>query len=329
MERKNDLDFAKGIGIILMVLGHCFSDGNGQEVRTWFYSFHMPLFFVIPGLLSRDQADLPYVSYYIKKRTRALLIPYCIWGIAAALFLAVMGRRDRSWLLGALKSVLMLEGLSAMWFLPCLLLAELLFWCCRSIDRKHPIMGKLAAIVLALTGGAIPATNPFTVVILRSFTGASFICLGWALADLLNYSCKNGIWVLLVVLQAVLAMINGKIDVLNREYGNPVLFYLNALMGCWLVIRLYHVMMSVRWRYAVNVVTFFGRNSLIVVCTSLFAIELLRLTDYKLFGGILPELGNWEGFLLCSLAMGMEAIAIVFCRKYLWFTFGKSSRHHW
>ena len=186
MERKNDLDFAKGIGIILMVLGHCFSDGNGQEVRTWFYSFHMPLFFVIPGLLSRDQADLPYVSYYIKKRTRALLIPYCIWGIAAALFLAVMGRRDRSWLLGALKSVLMLEGLSAMWFLPCLLLAELLFWCCRSIDRKHPIMGKLAAIVLALTGGAIPATNPFTVVILRSFTGASFICLGWALADLLN-----------------------------------------------------------------------------------------------------------------------------------------------
>lgn len=50
MERRKDLDFAKGIGIILMVLGHCYSAGNGEHILCWLYSFHMPLFFIIPGM---------------------------------------------------------------------------------------------------------------------------------------------------------------------------------------------------------------------------------------------------------------------------------------
>lgn len=32
MERRKDLDFAKGAGIILMVLGHSFSVRNGEAV---------------------------------------------------------------------------------------------------------------------------------------------------------------------------------------------------------------------------------------------------------------------------------------------------------
>lgn len=52
MERRKDLDFAKGVGIMLMVLGHCYSAGNGTYILRWLYSFHMPLFFIIPGIVS-------------------------------------------------------------------------------------------------------------------------------------------------------------------------------------------------------------------------------------------------------------------------------------
>ena len=43
VKRIHYLDYAKGIAIILVVLGHIFSGGN---IKTYIYSFHMPLFFI-------------------------------------------------------------------------------------------------------------------------------------------------------------------------------------------------------------------------------------------------------------------------------------------
>lgn len=48
MEKKRleYIDIARGIGIVLVVLGHCLSQLDGG-LRTFIYSFHMPLFFCI------------------------------------------------------------------------------------------------------------------------------------------------------------------------------------------------------------------------------------------------------------------------------------------
>lgn len=325
MERRKDLDFAKGIGIVLMVLGHSYSEGNGEAIRTWFYSFHMPLFFIIAGILAHNQRTSSTFFVYLKKRVQGLLVPYYIWCTIAALFLTVMGRKPMDWLLGVLKSVITLEGLSAMWFLPCLFFAELLFRGCRYASKRNSLLGHGIAAILALLGFAVPTSNVYLSIILRSLTGASFIYLGWWLADLLNRPCKFRTWAVLCALQAFLAAVNGQVSVLGREYGNFVLFYLNALLGSWLMIQLYRILMRIGWEPLGNLFVWFGKNSLIVVCTSLYAIEFLRLADYKLLGGILPAFGDAEGIILCSLAMGLEAIAIIFCGKYLWFTFGRKN----
>ena len=42
-KRISYIDMAKGIGIILVVLGH--SIFPSENLTTWIYSFHMPLFF--------------------------------------------------------------------------------------------------------------------------------------------------------------------------------------------------------------------------------------------------------------------------------------------
>lgn len=49
------IDFAKVIGLYLMVLGH----GNmvSDDLRCYIYSFHMPLFFVISGLFAKDYIE--------------------------------------------------------------------------------------------------------------------------------------------------------------------------------------------------------------------------------------------------------------------------------
>lgn len=47
-QRIGYLDIAKGIGILLMIFGHI--DGGGV-VQTWIYSFHIPLFFIVSGII--------------------------------------------------------------------------------------------------------------------------------------------------------------------------------------------------------------------------------------------------------------------------------------
>lgn len=46
------IDFAKTFGLLLMILGH----GNlvNNDLQCYIYSFHMPMFFIISGLLTRN-----------------------------------------------------------------------------------------------------------------------------------------------------------------------------------------------------------------------------------------------------------------------------------
>ena len=80
-ERYNELDLMKGIGIILVYLGHNFNL-KGLENNEIFlyiyriiYSFHMPLFFLISGFLMNNGKEIHLKKYYVHK-IRRILIPY-------------------------------------------------------------------------------------------------------------------------------------------------------------------------------------------------------------------------------------------------------------
>lgn len=89
-ERIRQTDIAKGIGIILVVIGHSFPDSTqladgslAQILYRLIYSFHMPFFFFISGLVSsgivgcggrREKAA------QIKKKAMRLLVPYFVFG---------------------------------------------------------------------------------------------------------------------------------------------------------------------------------------------------------------------------------------------------------
>ena len=47
--RSNTLDIAKGVTIILMVIGHCYSSNNC--ILTLIYGFHMPAFLMNSGII--------------------------------------------------------------------------------------------------------------------------------------------------------------------------------------------------------------------------------------------------------------------------------------
>ena len=47
--KKSNVSISKGIGIILMVIGHIFVCYDYKFVHNFIYAFHMPLFFIISG----------------------------------------------------------------------------------------------------------------------------------------------------------------------------------------------------------------------------------------------------------------------------------------
>ncbi|HON53348.1 MAG TPA: acyltransferase family protein [Bacteroidales bacterium] len=70
-QRINWIDYAKVIGIYLVVLGHLPIPEQGS---VYIYSFHMPLFFFISGFLSKTN-NITFRQFILKK-IRTLIIPY-------------------------------------------------------------------------------------------------------------------------------------------------------------------------------------------------------------------------------------------------------------
>ena len=74
-ERIDYLDMAKGIGIIMVVAGH--STFLQEDILTWISSFHMPLFFVLAGILLQIKGEEnKKISVIVKNKLRSIMVPY-------------------------------------------------------------------------------------------------------------------------------------------------------------------------------------------------------------------------------------------------------------
>lgn len=86
-ERYKELDLMKGIGILLVYLGHSFNLNSLEWNRIFeylyrtIYSFHMPLFFFISGLLSNTNKEINLEKFY-KGKLKRLLVPYLFINLA-------------------------------------------------------------------------------------------------------------------------------------------------------------------------------------------------------------------------------------------------------
>ena len=74
-ERVVWVDISKGIGILLVVVGHCLNKENDIISRGLIYSFHMPLFFILTGYTFAKQPSWADFRTSIKKRFLRLWIP--------------------------------------------------------------------------------------------------------------------------------------------------------------------------------------------------------------------------------------------------------------
>lgn len=115
--RVGYIDIAKAIGIVLVIIGHTVS--SDTECKRILYAFHMPLFFILSGMVAKPSAQQ---KRYVQK-CKSLMIPYVIWGLVYSPF----SFKHLAWIAyGTRETLILAESLSSLWFLPVMLLAVMI-----------------------------------------------------------------------------------------------------------------------------------------------------------------------------------------------------------
>ena len=110
------IDIAKGIGILLVLLGHLLN--NGHWLKSVIYTFHMPLFFIVSGMVLRPQP----VIKKIRNRITDVLVPYFIW---ALIFSGFSFKKLMYIGYGTIAGLLKAGSSGVLWFLVCMFFASI------------------------------------------------------------------------------------------------------------------------------------------------------------------------------------------------------------
>ncbi|MBT2696336.1 acyltransferase family protein [Bacillus sp. ISL-40] len=131
-KRETWIDIAKGLGIILVVIGH---SGN-EFAHHYFFWFHMPLFFILSGHTFKTLKNKSELLKWIKKRIIQLIVPYMSFGLVILIGLNLKNIVTAKFsILDFMKGIFRLAyggqilsgAFAVFWFITCLLVTQVLF----------------------------------------------------------------------------------------------------------------------------------------------------------------------------------------------------------
>lgn len=295
-KRNPVFDVMKGIGIILMLIGYIATISKG--FRTFIFSFHMPLFFILAGYFCKPAEDRSELKSKIKKDARRLLLPFVstqllliAWTFVQYLFKDnpnMLIRAALSLLYGGNYETMTKWGgieVDALWFLPALFMAKTIF---NILLYKKPSTLFLLTSCIALS---ILATvcNRFIQVpwnILQGLSVLVFVNLGFLVH---NPPRINQLWIIILSLCGWgLAIHFANMDLNYCYYSCYPLNVIGAVGGTYTVYLISKLLCKCRllaWPFI-----WCGTYSLVILCfhalerTSGFAYSLEIHSPFSLSG---------------------------------------------
>lgn len=196
-KRKLEYDYAKGIGVILVILGHMTT--YPRIFRTAIYSFHMPLFFFLSGMLieERGNEEIPFKEYFRKKLNLLKAAFFfesinCCWGIFKKILENDFSLQDMSYqLCGMFCQIGYSDFRGSLWFLFAYFLAILLFYPCRKLSRYRTfLLGVLLLVTSYACSSLFPSLYlPWHIEIVPACLG--YILLGKSIKKVYDLLKKN------------------------------------------------------------------------------------------------------------------------------------------
>ena len=254
------LDILKGIGIILVVVGHIYQN---DMFFNWVYSFHMPLFFFAAGLVYREKS----IMGDIKRRFQTIVIPYFCFGSLTLLYWQLVERQFRYSDLNFTQSLFglfsgwydYLEFNVHLWFLPCFYILVVFYNVLVRIGKNY---GREIAVIVSTIMSVIYLIVPLPSLpggMDRVFRYIGFYAIGSCFALFkgdekirdMHISVK---WIIAITLIAV-NFIFSYID-----FNTGIMWYVTAMIGTTAILII---------SIAINknrVLEYLGRISLVILC---------------------------------------------------------------
>ena len=269
-ETKNRIDWidmAKGYGMLAVIIAHICTG----PLHAWIYTFHMPLFFFLSGYVfsNKDKFDL-----FIKKKAKALLIPYFTLGIPMVAFKVLYSLYQKTFTIDStielVKNFVFQKRLWTLWYIACLFFLNIIFYLVTKFAKKN-ISKAVIVIGMTLLGLVYYKSGglPLSWNIDACFMAIPFFLGGFVLKensnkiDNLLSQTKNKILLFLAfgLINVVFGYLNirttGKgLEMFYSEYANPLFTYISAFAGIFAVIIFSRF-------FTIKPIRYIGGNSLI------------------------------------------------------------------
>lgn len=307
------IDTAKGVGIILVIAGHTFC----LRYSSILYSFHMPLFFFLSGLVY-NHAKYSTFNGLLKAKVSQIIRPWLIcYVISLAVSLAIPVWRD------ALSWKQMLIELyttnsnninnSSIWYLVCLFVTFLLLYFCVKLLNK--LGDKVAIVILSLIGiaslwmkEALCLVSPYLHLIDNrlpfkfdsAIVAVVFMYIGFRFKEqvfriVANTNCVK--FTIACVIFVCGFIVNRWSNINSLDFGKiKLLYYPIAFIGIYCVLSFCYLLSKVGGAYWASIrkmLLFYGVNSLIIFGFQSLFIRLYLLFFNENFGYSMVLYGNY------------------------------------
>jgi fucose 4-O-acetylase-like acetyltransferase len=304
-KRITYIDTAKGILILLMLIGHIWNDGF---VHDFIYVFHMPAFFLISGMVSSSkELSVRGFGTFILSRVQTLLVPYLCFELFAisadmicnGIYLNVKGYAYQ------ILTLRLFNG--PLWFLIVMFLSGLIFFFLQGLQSRS--LKSASMMVLLLLVMIMPQYHAYispSTITLALF----YMVVGSCISTSVEKASLK--WWHIPLLLGITTLISfadiGEMP--DYQSGSRVLFLLGSLIGTALIL-------AVSQRFDHKVLQFFGRNSLVILGSHY---PIIRLTKYFLQFEAFSAIG---GILFFVVLVLLEVLIILFVNRFLPFAAGK------
>jgi acyltransferase len=271
LDRIMWIDIARGIGIILVIIGHV---SRNQELQNFIYSFHMPLFFMLSGFLYKHKEN------FVKNKFKRLMIPYFVFSMLCFIYWVIIERNIRAqYNVSAFNQFINIflcrggEGNyiynAAMWFLPCLFVTEIIFDFINSkLQNKSKIYLPILMLCSSILGYWYPKLTtcrlPFCMDII--FITIVFYYLGYIIKfkeqyirEKVNNPIKIILSLILMTVAIILSYIEKGMNLNNLIYNSYILLFVTAIIG---VLGIYFISNVIRSK----ILNYISLNSLYIMC---------------------------------------------------------------
>ena len=329
MEKKriDFIDLAKGFCIILVVWSHCLNFiGLATPLNLMLGAFRMPLYFFLSGLFFKQYEG--FVGF-LKRKINKLLIPFLFFYVIGAILLPnllnLVGYTVRNCntlgitsLYAFFSPTIRTFPNGPIWFLICLFWLNVLFYGIFLLSSQFKKNNVLILVLLSFVCGFVgwmlgqKSIQVLPMYIDTALTAMPFYCLGYICnkhTDIL-YPNKTDKYIICIIpfLIAFTYFFAVKTNFQENIFGNVFFMYSTGITGTLMV------MLLAKLFHRLPLISYWGRYSIIILCTHQLVIQFVTLILRK----IIVDVSPWSLLIMVFIiTMGLCLLIIPFCIKYL------------